>query len=292
MLDFIYQGAALAAEGLNFDSAARVGTMAGNLLWHTLPGRRRVAVTQVSERLDLPLDEARTIAKASFQHTGRSFFEVFLTKKVDWRFLRERVSYAQPELFEAMLADPAPVVLSVAHLGAWELLAGLMNLRGRPRAMAVVVREGKDKAMNWMLKRQRQRSGGVVIGHRNAAMPVLRVLRKGGFCGFLVDHNTMRREAVFLPFLGKTAAVNAGPALLALRAGAAVWPMFMLRAPGNYYVMEMLPPLRTSDLQGEQEQKIRDIASFYTGAVESMVRRYPEQWLWMHKRWKTRPEGE
>ncbi len=292
MLDFIYQTAALAGGRIGFENAARLGNLAGDLLWHVLPDRRTLAVTAITERLGLEPEQARLVARQSFRHTGRSFLETFLTKRVDWRFLHERVTFEPRERFETMLRTQGPAILTTAHVGAWELIAGVMGLCVRDRPMGVVVREGKDRALNRMLKRQRGRSGIAVIGHRNAAMAVLRLLRKGGGCAFLVDHNAMQREAVFIPFLGKAAAVNAGPALLALRAGATVWPCFMLRGPQGGYVLETHAPLHTRELHGTQEEKIAAIATFYTAAVEDVVRRCPEQWLWMHKRWKTRPLGE
>jgi KDO2-lipid IV(A) lauroyltransferase len=106
---------------------------------------------------------------------------------------------------------------------------------------------------------------------------------------FLVDHNCSREEAVFLPFLGKTAAVNMGPALLALRSKALVLPVFLLREEGMQYRFQVGEALDTATLTGTREEKIRAIARFYTRAVEHMVHERPEQWFWMHKRWKTRP---
>jgi Kdo2-lipid IVA lauroyltransferase/acyltransferase len=292
MLDFIYQSAALAGGWIGFENASRLGDLAGDLLWHVLPARRKVAVAAVSERLGLEREQARQVARQSFRHTGRSFLETFLTRRVDWRFLHERVTFEPPGRFETMLRTQGPAIMTTAHVGAWELFAGVMALCVKDRPMGVLVREGKDRALNRMLRRQRGRPGIEVIGHRNAALAVLRLLRKGGGCAFLVDHNAMQREAVFIPFLGKAAAVNAGPALLALRAGATIWPCFMLRRPEGGYLLETHSPLLTRELQGAQQEKVATVAAFYTAAVEDVVRRHPEQWLWMHKRWKTRPHEE
>ena len=90
--------------------------------------------------------------------------------------------------------------------------------------------------------------------------------------------------------------MNAGPALLAVRSGAVVWPCFLVREPDGEgrarYAFELHPPLDTTGLEGSREEKIRRTAMFYTEAVEATVRAHPEQWFWMHRRWKTRPPGE
>ncbi len=113
---------------------------------------------------------------------------------------------------------------------------------------------------------------------------------QGGIACFLVDHNTMRRESVFLPFIGETAAVNMGPAMLALRAKALIFPIFLRREPGGTYLLRMEDPLDTALLQGPLAKRVREAAAFYTKAMEKQVLDAPEQWFWMHRRWKTRPQ--
>ena len=126
-----------------------------------------------------------------------------------------------------------------------------------------------------------------MIGHRNAAMSVIRALHKNGIVAFLVDHNTSSSEAEFLPFLHDEAAVNMGPALLAVRAKALVWPVVLARE-GDDYVFQMKEPLDTATLEGTREEQIKAAAAFYTKAIEDFIREKPEQWFWMHDRWKTK----
>jgi KDO2-lipid IV(A) lauroyltransferase len=154
----------------------------------------------------------------------------------------------------------------------------------------VVVRSRKNSALNKILAELRGARGMLVIDHRKAVDVLLSKLRKGGVAAFLVDHNTNRREAGFLPFLEDTAAVNLGPASIALRVKAAVYPVFLLRDGKGGHILHMLPPLRTEDLKGDIKQRVRSSACFYTETVDEMVRRYPDQWFWMHRRWKTRED--
>lgn len=291
MREFLFQAAAQAGERCGFTGAWHLGALAGRLLWLVLPGRRRMATQAVQQHLGVGEAEARRIARQSFMHTGRSFFEAFLTRRVDWHFIEKRLRLATPETAARLQQEGGPAVLACAHMGSWELLAGILHLMMPAGAKGIVVREGRDEALNQLMRRQRGRPGVAIIPHRGAVTRVLRTLRQKGVCAFLVDHNAQRSEAVFLPFLEDTAAVNAGPALLAIRTGASIWPVFLLRDGKGRYVLHVDEPLRTEKLSGTAEEKTAAAAGFYTQAVAGCVRRWPEQWFWMHRRWKTRPEA-
>ncbi len=289
MREFLFQAAALAGERFGFGGVSILGRFVGRLLWWCLPFRRKMATEMVANHLELPLSSAQQIAKQSFMHTGRSFCEAFLTRLVDWRFVRDQLEIRTPDRLRDLQESKGPVVLACAHLGAWELLAGILQLFMPRPAKAIVVREGRDAALNQLMRRQRGRPGVSIIGHRGAASKVLRILKQGGACAFLVDHNAQTKEAIFLPFLKDVAAVNAGPALLALRAKAVVWPVFLVRTPTGRYALYLEAPLHTEHLTGSQAQRLEQVAVFYTQAVERYIHRFPDQWFWMHKRWKTRP---
>jgi len=296
VLHLLYETLAALGGSLSLDNTARAGAVLGEILWRVLPGRRRLAAESICRHLGLDLDAATALARRSFRHNARSFLEILRTPTLDWRFLHERVRMADPELFQAFITDPRPLVVTSAHLGAWEFQVMFQRLFWPDRQRLVVVRRPRDLALHQVMLRLRNRPGVHVMEHRNAVFTVLKGLKRKGVAAFLVDHNCGRDEAVFLPFLGRVAAVNSGPALLAVRAGAAVWPGFLFREEREDgragYVFSLHPPLDTTGLEGSREEKIRQTAEFYTAAVEREVRAHPEQWFWMHKRWKTRPPGE
>ena len=294
MQELLYNLLFLSGQHLSFQGCAGFGRAIGRLLWLMLPGRKNYAVQTIVERLDLDRQRAEKIALSSFEQSGQSFAEIFLTRRVDFRFRKERLIIHDPENLSLMQNSSRPIVAVSAHLGAWELMAGLMKLFMHPRPGQIVVRLPKNRALGKLIKHQRGQSRVEIVEHRRAAPRVLRCLKKGGVSAFLVDHNCLQNEAIFIPFLNKTAAVNMGPALLALRARALVWPVFLVRLPGQKYKFYSFPPLDTSELataNGSRQEQINQIARFYTHKVEQMVRKYPEQWFWMHKRWKTRPDG-
>lgn len=294
MRTIIYEALAALGQHADFRHIRAMGAGLGRLIWTLVPSRRRLATTAITERLELEPTQANAVARNSFLHNGRSFLEILLCRRIDWRFVRDRLIVDEPELFLETLnrLQGRPCVAATAHLGAWELISGLLHLVTPQEHKQVVVKATHDQYLYSVIRRLRSQPTVRVVEHEQAVPRVLRNLKQNGLSGFLVDHNCRREEAVFLPFLGRDAAVNIGPALLALRAKALVWPAFLVRESPDTFRLVSEAPLDTQDISGNRHEKVETIARFYTQAVERMVRRYPEQWFWMHRRWKTRPEEE
>ncbi|WP_462324991.1 lysophospholipid acyltransferase family protein [Desulfoplanes sp.] len=293
MRDLIYTAIGAAFSRMSPSGVERFGRGVGRLFWHLLPARRAMAISTIRERLQVSRGQARDIARASFTHAAQAFGEIFLTRQMDPAFMRDHIEISATvrNRLDRVFSQNRPVVVVTGHMGSWELLGGLCRLIVPETPCQVVVRLPKDKALAELMLRLRSVGHLQVLAHRNAARNVLRCLKKNGMTAFLVDHNCSRDEAVFLPFLGRMAAVNMGPALLALRSKALVLPVFLLRKKGTMYRLAVEESLDTATLEGTRDENIRAIADFYTRAVERVVQKYPEQWFWMHKRWKTRPES-
>ena len=269
-----------------FSGVTVLGNAMGRIIWKLVPERRELAIASIMKHLGKDRTEAERIAFESFRHNGRSFLEIVLTHK--FGLDSPRLRFDPPELFEELKNCQRPIVAATAHFGSWELLASLLGqVYEDPRPRMVVVRRYPDKAVQTFIAERRQATGATMVGHRRAAMDVVRALHKHGIVAFLVDHNTKTNEAAFLPFLGEEAAVNMGPALLAVRGKALVWPV-VLERDGSDYVFRLQKPLDTAELTGTREENIRETARFYTEAVETFIQHAPEQWFWMHERWKTK----
>ncbi len=281
-----------AAEHLGRRDFARMRRTAGTLgalLWTLLPDRRRLAQENIGRALGLDKAAATDLARQSFEENALSFLEAVLIP--GFGFAHPLLEIGNPELFRRFQRVEKPIVAATGHMGAWELEAGLLGeFYEPPRPRLVVVRRYRNAAVNRLIQELRGSRGAEVVGHREAVFTVLRALRRKGVAAFLVDHNTGRSEAVFLPFLGRLAAVNMGPALLAVRTGAEIWPTYLLRRNGRY-VFHQEPPLDTTTLKGDREARVLAAAGYYTAAMERVVRLAPEQWFWMHDRWKTRPQA-
>lgn len=280
--------------GLGVRGVAALGSGVGALVWLLAGSRRRVACTSIAERLGLEPEAARRIARQSFKNNFKSFLEITRSRRVGPRFLERRVDVVQPDVLAALEQCAGPVIVATAHLGSWEYINGVLDLFQPGRNKLVIMRAGKGRIMNWLMIDLRTRPGVDILEHRRAAPLVVERLRSGAaqVAAFLVDHNCLEKEAVFLPFLGKVAAVNRGPAMLAVKTRAWVFPAALIREKGGRFALHFGEPLDTKTLPGSVKERIALAADHYTRAVEHLVRAHPEQWFWMHKRWKTRPPGE
>lgn len=272
---------------LDFPGVFRVADVLGCIMWIFLFRRRKATIERIERHLNLSGKDAARLAKASFYNTARSFMEIFLNDK----FRMEYVHVENPELLRQMTGPGRPGMLATAHFGSWELLGTLLS-RAASRPTMTVARRQKDPVISELIKELRGESKLIAVDHRDAAGPSLECMRSGGTVGFLLDHNTSRKEAIFLPFFNDIAAVNMGPALLAARVKALIYPVFLRRDGMRRYTLLIDEPLDVATLEGSLSERVRRIAEFYTKAVEDMVRACPEQWLWMHNRWKTRPPEE
>lgn len=276
---------------LNLSQLSKLGRFIGVLIWYFVPSRRKMAVKSIMLHLKKDKKEARSLAYRNFLNTGRSFIEIFYNKWVDFRFLDQFVEIENKDILEKIRYVNRPVVAVTAHMGAWELLSGIMAvLFYDKKHTQIVVREPDDIVIRDIIIRLRGKYVNEILPRDDSAPKIASCLKKSGICAFLVDHNCGRRKAVFLPFLGEIAAVNFGPALMAIRTRALVLPIFLVRVGDLQYKMYVHEPLDTKTLNGDLKSKIRYVCNFYTKSVEKMVYKYPDQWYWIHNRWRTKPK--
>ncbi len=288
----MYKALAWLLARLGNRGLAGLGLVLGWFVWHVVGSRRRLATQAVAERLECEPDQAERIAKASFINSFKSFLDIVRLRYVDDAFIDARVTIADPGLYDRFDNHKGPIIAATGHYGSWEMMCGVVGHKLRSDKL-VIMRRNKDKALNELMIHLRTLPKVRVVEHRRASKVVVDRLRQGdGIAAFLVDHNCMEKEALFLPFLGKIAAVNRGPAMLAVKTKALVVPLVMAREKGGRYTLYIGEFLDTQELAGSVKQRIEAVARFYTQAMESFVRKRPEQWFWMHRRWKTRPPGE
>jgi len=194
------------------------------------------------------------------------------------------IRYEGFEHFEAALRRGKGVVFATGHLGNWELSAYAHALLSAP--MGFVVRPLDNPLLDQLSVRYRRRSGNRVISRRESVRPLIQMLRANQAVGILADQNTTEDRGVFVNFFGMPACVDAGLAKLAAHTGASIIPGFAVWSDAeDRYILKFYPPIEaTGDV-------LRDTQAVQT-ALEHAIREHPEQWLWIHRRWKTRPVGE
>ncbi len=270
-----------------------LGLAIGWLGWQL--DRRHIAIGLKNLAIAFPersAAERARILRASYLNLGRNAAEyIRLGGFFRGRLLR-RVAHPRAGYLDALRLRP-PVhglLILTAHFGNFELLAAAHAMSGHQIALVHHTQRfiAGDALMTWV----RERAGVEILRKHSAARAVLRALRDGKAIGIPFDQNAKRSEAIFVPFFGEPAATASGPARLAMISGTAVVPVFIVRDPKHprrmtIEVQDEIPLARGGETGADVEENTRR----FLGAVEDIVRRHPEQFLWTHRRYRTRPRG-
>jgi len=181
------------------------------------------------------------------------------------------------------------VLYLTGHMGAWEMAPMRQALQGYP--LHFLVRRIPNRRVEELINRYRSVHGNTPVDKKESARAIFKVLRRGGAVGILIDLNTLPEEGVFVDFFGVPACTTTGLARIALRTEAAVVPVYVFWEPAlRKYHLRFEPPLDVVRTGDEEADVVTNTARF-TKVIEGFARRFPDQWLWVHKRWKTRPPG-
>ncbi|MGH7932188.1 MAG: lysophospholipid acyltransferase family protein [Candidatus Binataceae bacterium] len=269
-----------------------VGVVGGLIGYHL--DRRHVKIGMTNLAIAFPNrseDERRRILRASYINLGRGGAEYVRIGGFFHGRLKHRVAYRRFEYWDEVkrrYPGKGMLVLS-AHFGNFELLAIAHALHGYP--ITLVHHTQRFLAGDALMTFVRARAGVRVERKHAAARAVLRALRAGETVGIPFDQNAKRSEAVFVPFFAELAATSGGLARLVALTGAPVVPVFIVRDKGHrthhIEIQDEIPVQRSADANADIEENTRR----FVQAIENMVRRYPEQFLWTHRRYRTRPRG-
>jgi KDO2-lipid IV(A) lauroyltransferase len=267
---------------LPWRAAQRIGAAIGRAGWWVSRRDRRRTLEHL--RLAFPeLTEGarKRIGRASFRHHGITLGEcLYLFHALPAHV--ERVVEARGwENVEAARAAGRPILFVTGHCGNWELLAAFINVHGV--GMSVVARSLDEPAQQRLLAGLRERFGTTTIerGAEGAARRLLGALRAGRALGMLIDQDT-RVDGVWVPFFGRPAFTPVGAAKIALRQNTAVLPIFIERRKDGSHLATFHPPL-------ELTEDPTEATAAMTATIEAQIRRVPEQWVWMHRRWRRQP---
>jgi KDO2-lipid IV(A) lauroyltransferase len=186
----------------------------------------------------------------------------------------------------AVMEKHGRALILTAHLGNWELLSVAHRLTGY--RLTIVTRPLDSRGLNALASRLRAKAGVELVDKRDAVRPVLRALASGRLVGILLDQNAARHEAVFVPFFGHLASTSKSIAVLALRTGVPVVPIFTWRESGGQHRVSVGDVIEVP-AGGRSTEAIVELTRRCTGVIEEAIRKRPDQWLWMHARWRTVP---
>jgi len=281
---------ALLVRPLPLEAVLGLGELLGEVVY-SLGYRRKVARDQIRATIgkNWPAERVEKLLHRVYANIGKTFVEILKFPCLDELEILNRVTADDLSGLDRLLERGRGIILISAHFGNWELLGGYMALRGYP--VNFVVADLRNPLTDGFLTARRSRWGGSIIRAGRAMRDVLKFLRRNQCVAILPDQDA-GKDGEFLDFLGRTASVNTGVAAISLRTGAPIFPGFLVRRGKGRYHLHVPPPLYPEDYPGPFELARRALARDYSDLIASYIRRYPDHWLWTHRRWKTRPPGE
>ena len=271
--------------------ALGAGRLAGLAMCAADGRHRRVATENLRACLpEVASDPRRAarIARRCFAHFGAVAVDCLLLHRRRPADVDRIAVWKGVEHLEAAHRKGRGVLVTSGHFGNWEMVALLQGWLGWP--MAMVTRPLDNPMLEELLARGRRSSGNEIIHKRQAVRKLLRALRDGWCVALVIDQDFHESDRIFVPFFGRAASAAPTLGLVALRTGSPIVPVVSRLLGSGRYEIEYLPAVEVRP-SGNREADVVDIMSRCTALLEEAIRRDPEQWLWMHRRWKTRPRS-
>ncbi|MBI4565478.1 MAG: lysophospholipid acyltransferase family protein [Planctomycetes bacterium] len=273
-----------------YGAARRLGKLLGRLMYVLDAKHRRIAVKNIARAEGMPRrpSEIHRLVRRVYEHLGISAVETLLIPRL---MARDRLSrYVKLEnfqIFDKALAEGRGVIVVCAHLGNWELAALATSLAGYP--LVSVARPIENPFLDAYVNRLRSSTGQRIVPKYNAVRTMAASLKRNSILAILADQNA-RKDGVFVPFFGRPASTVRSAALLALKYGAPIIPVNFYRHGRMEHRVVATPPLDVPRDPGiTREEAVRRITAAFTARLEAFIREHPEQWMWLHARWKTKP---
>jgi len=259
------------------------------LVLYALDGRhRRIAKRNLAIAFKNRGDEELSrVTRSVFRNLGRVVAEFSFIPRLNQQNVGRYVVIEGLENFYRAYEKGKGVLFLTAHFGNWELMAASFALVAA-RPCHVIVRPLDSKFLDAFVERVRTWTGNRTVPKQKSMGRILRLLKEGEVVGVLLDQNVGWQEGVFVNFFGELACTNKGMALLALKTGAPVIPVFNIRQAGGRYRVVIEPEVRLVRT-GDKDRDVEKNTEIFTAVIERYVREFPDHWFWLHQRWKTRP---
>lgn len=239
----------------------------------------RVSLPEKSEH------ERRAILNTMYRHLGMNIVEEFRLSSMTDEELRKRIVWEGEQHGRDTLATGKGMLVLSAHMGNWDILCTVAPKFNYPTT--IITKAIKNKALNQFWMESRSRFGLKFVPAHNSYRLCLAALRKNEIVGFILDQNMIRTEGIFVEFFGRPACTSPGLAYMSAQSGAAVVPSFILRQPDGTHLVKFLPPIPPPP--DRKPETISQFTQLYTRVIEDQIRQTPEQWIWIHRRWRTTP---
>lgn len=276
-------------RGLSRPTLLQLGRRVGDFIYYCVPVRKAIVLDHLKQAFPEKSNaEIKKIARGTYQNLGMNVLEHLCIPTLSDEEIRCIVDLADEEILVQALERKRGVIIVGGHFGNWEYSSSALSANGY--RFGVVVAKISNQYINNKINEHRETSGGEMIPKRSSTKAVIRILRENGSVGMLIDQN-QKRGGTFVDFFGRTCSTPKGPALLAHKTGAAIIFFAAIRQPDGT-IRVAFEPVDIDYQAGPTDENIRDITQRCTSRLEHYSRLYPDQWFWMHRRWKTRPSEE
>jgi KDO2-lipid IV(A) lauroyltransferase len=267
-----------------------IGRTFGRSALALLPrSRRRIGAHLEIAFPDLDRSRREALLKNTANHFGLMLAEVAWLWQAQPQDLEDLCKMDGVDHFFQALEDGRGVIFTTGHCGTWELMSARLPIGGVP--LATAARELDDPRLDKLVTALRSRFGTeVILRGPSAGKQMVRALAANRVAALLIDQDIRGIPGVFVPFFGRPAWTPSGAAMLAVRKSCPVVPGFIHRRLDGTHKIEIHPPLPIPS-DGTLEDRVEEVTAAATAAVERQIRAHPEQWVWMHRRWRTRPEN-
>lgn len=271
---------------LSWGTSQQLGRALGNLLYTCNPHHRRIALDNLARALpELTLRRRQEIARGVFHNLGIMFFDICRAWQLPEAQLLRWFRLEGLEHLRQAWEQNRGILILTGHFGNWEFLSVICAKLNLP--VGIVYRPLDFKPLDHLICDFRTRFGGYLIPSRKAMRRIVQIMKQKGIVAVLLDQSVDWYEGVFVDFFNQRTCTNKGLALLARKTGAPVLPLFMIRENGGF-IARFLPPVPPAQT-GDKTRDVEINTARYNAVYEELIRQYPEQWFWVHRRWKIQP---
>ncbi len=274
-----------AATRMSYLKRKRIAGLFSKVVFDLLRIRRDFVIRTMVERLGIDFPEAVDLARKTYASFFTNVMEMASTPKLTVEELKERLEPKGLENLGEAGAKGCGIIMVSGHYGLWEMIPPWLALHGW--SMTAVARRQKNPFVDEWMESNRTIHGVKITDSGFGLRDILRTLRHGGILGLMCDQDA-GKAGIFVDFFGKPASTVPGPAVLSLKTGAPVVPMAVHPRGSGPHLFEILPPIHPGDFAHEKDPAWA-ITLAYSRRLEEWVRLRPDQWFWLHRRWKTPP---
>ncbi len=271
-------------ELLPFKSVGHIGNFFGTFVYYCIPIRKKLTLQNLANAFpEKDFSEINTLALATYKNLFISLLEIFWFSRLTKKNIHEIVTLENTEKISQLLKKEKGLIVLSAHFGNWELGALALGLEIQ-EGILVIVQQQRNMYVDRLMNNFRTMFNNTTVTLGKAPREIIRAIQNNKVIALLADQSG-GEDGLFVEYFNRPVSTRSGPAIFSVRNGTPIIAAFMVRQPNGTYIAT-LEEINTENLNGTTEEKVRELTQRHVAVLENYVRKYPEQWLWLHKRWK------